>query len=141
MILGIETSCDETAVALVTREGDVRANVVASQAELHARYGGVVPEVASRRHLELVGPVLVEALEEAAATLDDARNFFIDRNRFATRPRGLTAYVDDVRALSDHLFGVGECRIDRNELSAVAEAIRGDIKNAHDERALIDGHC
>ena len=71
MILGIETSCDETAVALVTGEGDVRANVVASQAELHARYGGVVPEVASRRHLELVGPVLVEALEEAAATLDD----------------------------------------------------------------------
>jgi len=79
VILGIETSCDETAVALVTGEGDVRANVVASQAELHARYGGVVPEVASRRHLELVGPVLVEALEEAAATLDDVEAVAVTR--------------------------------------------------------------
>ena len=74
MILGIETSCDETAVALVTGAGDVRANVVASQAELHARYGGVVPEVASRRHLELVGPVLTEALEQGGATLDDVES-------------------------------------------------------------------
>jgi N6-L-threonylcarbamoyladenine synthase len=79
VILGIETSCDETAVALVTEEGDVRANVVASQAELHARYGGVVPEVASRRHLELVGPVLVEALEEAAATLEDVEAVAVTR--------------------------------------------------------------
>ncbi len=71
MILGIETSCDETAAALVTGEGEVRANVVASQAELHARYGGVVPEVASRRHLELVGPVLSETLERGGANLDD----------------------------------------------------------------------
>ena len=54
MILGIETSCDETAAALVTQDGAIAANVVASQADLHARYGGVVPEVASRRHLELV---------------------------------------------------------------------------------------
>ena len=71
MILGIETSCDETAAAVVTADGEIRANVVSSQAELHARYGGVVPEVASRRHLELVGPVVREALGEAGATLDD----------------------------------------------------------------------
>ena len=71
MILGIETSCDETAAALVTEDGEIRANVVASQAELHARYGGVVPEVASRRHLELVAPVVQEALSEAGADLDD----------------------------------------------------------------------
>jgi N6-L-threonylcarbamoyladenine synthase len=71
MILGLETSCDETAAALVTRAGEIRANVVSSQAELHARYGGVVPEVASRRHLELVSPVLREALGDAGATLDD----------------------------------------------------------------------
>jgi N6-L-threonylcarbamoyladenine synthase len=71
MILGIETSCDETAAALVTGDGEIRANVVASQAELHARYGGVVPEVASRRHLELVAPVVQQALAEAGATLDD----------------------------------------------------------------------
>jgi N6-L-threonylcarbamoyladenine synthase len=71
LILGIETSCDETAAALVTEDGEVRASVVSSQAELHARYGGVVPEVASRRHLELVTPVIREALGEAGATLDD----------------------------------------------------------------------
>ena len=71
MILGIETSCDETAAALVTDDGEIRSNVVSSQAELHARYGGVVPEVASRRHLELVSPVVREALGEAGATLDD----------------------------------------------------------------------
>jgi N6-L-threonylcarbamoyladenine synthase len=70
LILGIETSCDETAAALVTAEGELRASVVSSQAELHARYGGVVPEVASRRHLELVTPVIREALAEAQATLD-----------------------------------------------------------------------
>jgi N6-L-threonylcarbamoyladenine synthase len=71
MILGLETSCDETAAALVTEAGEIRANVVSSQAELHARYGGVVPEVASRRHLELVAPVVREALGEAGATLED----------------------------------------------------------------------
>ena len=69
MILGIETSCDETAAALVTDEGEIRSSVVSSQAELHARYGGVVPEVASRRHLELVTPVIREALAEADVTL------------------------------------------------------------------------
>jgi N6-L-threonylcarbamoyladenine synthase len=71
MILALETSCDETAAALVTRDGEIRANVVASQAELHARFGGVVPEIASRRHLELVVPVIREALGEADVTLDD----------------------------------------------------------------------
>jgi N6-L-threonylcarbamoyladenine synthase len=63
VILGIETSCDETAAAVVTDDGEIVSNVVASQAELHARFGGVVPEVASRRHLELIAPVLEEALD------------------------------------------------------------------------------
>src|SRR3954451_8162839 len=61
-ILGIETSCDETAAALVTDDGTILTNVVASQASLHAKYGGVVPEGASRRHLDLIVPVLEEAL-------------------------------------------------------------------------------
>jgi N6-L-threonylcarbamoyladenine synthase len=71
VILGLETSCDETAAALVTEDGRVLANVVSSQAELHARYGGVVPEVASRRHLELVTPVVREALADAELSLGD----------------------------------------------------------------------
>jgi N6-L-threonylcarbamoyladenine synthase len=64
VILGIETSCDETAASLVTDEGEIISNVVASQADLHAKYGGVVPEVASRRHLDLIVPVIEEALTE-----------------------------------------------------------------------------
>ena len=65
LILGVETSCDETAAAVVTADGRILSNVVSSQAELHARFGGVVPEVASRRHLELVLPVVRQALGEA----------------------------------------------------------------------------
>jgi N6-L-threonylcarbamoyladenine synthase len=71
VILGLETSCDETAAALVTHDGRILANVVSSQAELHARFGGVVPEIASRHHLELLLPVLRQALDEAEASLDD----------------------------------------------------------------------
>ena len=71
VLLGVETSCDETAAALVTVDGHILSSVVASQADLHARYGGVVPEIASRRHLELVAPVVEEALERASSTLGD----------------------------------------------------------------------
>jgi N6-L-threonylcarbamoyladenine synthase len=71
VILGIETSCDETAAALVTSDGEIVSSVVASQDELHAKFGGVVPEIASRRHLELVLPVIEETLAVAGATLDD----------------------------------------------------------------------
>ncbi|MBA2360118.1 MAG: tRNA (adenosine(37)-N6)-threonylcarbamoyltransferase complex transferase subunit TsaD [Actinobacteria bacterium] len=70
MILGIETSCDETAAALVTNDGRVLANVVSSQAKLHARYGGVVPEVASRHHLELLLPAVRQAFDDSGTRLD-----------------------------------------------------------------------
>jgi N6-L-threonylcarbamoyladenine synthase len=79
LILGIETSCDETAAAVVSDDGRVRSSVVASQADLHARYGGVVPEVASRRHLELVTPVVREALDTAGAGLDDVDRVAVTR--------------------------------------------------------------
>jgi N6-L-threonylcarbamoyladenine synthase len=71
VILGIETSCDETAAAVITEDGNVLSSVVSSQADLHAKYGGVVPEVASRHHLELVLPVVRESLAEADASLED----------------------------------------------------------------------
>ncbi len=71
LILGLETSCDETAAAVVTPEGEILSSVIASQDELHSRFGGVVPEIASRRHLELVSPVTAQALESAGASLDD----------------------------------------------------------------------
>jgi N6-L-threonylcarbamoyladenine synthase len=64
-ILGIETSCDETAAAVVIDGTDVASSVVSSQIDLHARFGGVVPELASRAHIELINPVVAEALLEA----------------------------------------------------------------------------
>jgi N6-L-threonylcarbamoyladenine synthase len=70
-ILGIETSCDETAAAVVEDGRVVRSSVVASQADLHARFGGVVPEVASRAHVELIPDVVEQALVEAGVTLND----------------------------------------------------------------------
>jgi len=70
VILALETSCDETAAAVVSGEGRILSSVVSSQAELHGRYGGVVPEIASRRHLELVAPVVRDALEAAGMPLD-----------------------------------------------------------------------
>jgi N6-L-threonylcarbamoyladenine synthase len=70
-ILGIETSCDETAAAIVDDGRNVRSSVVSSQSDLHARYGGVVPEVASRAHVELINDVISQSLVEAGATLGD----------------------------------------------------------------------
>jgi N6-L-threonylcarbamoyladenine synthase len=70
VILGLESSCDETAAALIGADGRIHSSVVASQADLHGAYGGVVPEIASRRHLELITPVLREALSSAGATLE-----------------------------------------------------------------------
>ncbi len=70
MILGIETSCDETAVAVLDRDGRVRANLIASQIERHRPFGGVVPEIASREHLEHLFPLIRQAVASAGATLD-----------------------------------------------------------------------
>jgi len=69
LVLGIETSCDETAIAIVADGRRILSNVVSSQVELHAEYGGVVPELASRRHVEAIIPVLDEALGRASISL------------------------------------------------------------------------
>jgi N6-L-threonylcarbamoyladenine synthase len=70
MILALETSCDDTCAAVIDADGRMRSNVISSQ-EAHGRFGGVVPEIASRHHLELVNVVVEEALRRAGATLDD----------------------------------------------------------------------
>jgi len=71
MILGIETSCDETAVALLERDGTVRANLIASQVERHRPFGGVVPEIASREHLQHLFPLVTRALDDTHAGWED----------------------------------------------------------------------
>ena len=70
-VLGIESSCDETSAAVVTNGTEVLSNVVSSQAAQHSRFGGVVPELASRKHLEALMPVVDEALAAAGASFDD----------------------------------------------------------------------
>ncbi len=71
LVLGIETSCDETAAAVLEAGRRIRSNVVASQVDLHAPYGGIVPELASRRHLEMIQPVLDRALADAGIALGE----------------------------------------------------------------------
>ncbi len=70
-ILAIETSCDETAAAVVVNGTQVLSNVISSQIDLHKKFGGVVPEVASRKHIEKINQVIQEALDDAAMTLED----------------------------------------------------------------------
>lgn len=71
LILGIESSCDETAAAVVRNGREILSNVINSQIDLHKKYGGVVPEIASRKHIENIDAVVQEALESANVTLDD----------------------------------------------------------------------
>ena len=92
-VLGIETSCDETSAAIVADGREIRANIIASQADLHSRYGGVVPEVASRKHVERMLPVLQEALETAGMTYAD-----IDAFAVTNRPGLLGALLVGVSA-------------------------------------------
>ncbi len=82
LILGIETSCDETAAAVVERGERTLASVVASQIATHARYGGVVPELASREHLRAIVPVVRAAMAEAGINFRGSR-----RHRRHARPR------------------------------------------------------
>src|SRR5918993_1210236 len=107
-ILGIESTCDETAASVVVDGHDVRSNVVATQAELHAKYRGVVPEIASRAHIENLLPVLREACSAAGVQLND-----VDAVAVAHRPGligsllvGVTAAKTLAWALGKPLIGV-----------------------------------
>ena len=79
VILALETSCDDTCAAVVTATGGIGANVIASQGLLHARYGGVVPEIAARHHLELVDAVVADALERSGTDLDRIETVAVTR--------------------------------------------------------------
>lgn len=79
LILGLETSCDETSAAVVRGEREVLSLVISSQAALHARYGGVVPEIASRAHLEALLPAVQEALDQAGVSLRDLDGVAVTR--------------------------------------------------------------
>src|SRR5256714_12464643 len=107
-ILGIESTCDETGASVVIDGVDVRSNVVASQVELHARYRGVVPEIASRGHIENILPVIKQSLDSAACGFAD-----LDAIAVAHRPGligslliGVTAAKTLAWSLQKPLIGV-----------------------------------
>jgi N6-L-threonylcarbamoyladenine synthase len=79
LVLGIETSCDETSAAVVENGTRILSNVIASQIDLHAQYGGVFPEVASRVHIEVITPVVQQALDDADTALDDIEAVAVTR--------------------------------------------------------------
>jgi N6-L-threonylcarbamoyladenine synthase len=79
IILGIETSCDDTAAAVLRDGHEILSNVISSQEEYHAKYGGIVPEIASRRHQENIIPVVSEALDRAHFTLDDIEGIAVTK--------------------------------------------------------------
>jgi N6-L-threonylcarbamoyladenine synthase len=112
-ILGIETSCDETAAAVVANGRVVKSSVVASQTELHEKYGGVVPEIASRAHIEQIYPVIAEAIERAGIGKDE-----IDAVAVANQPGLTIALVVGVTAAKTLSFALERPLIAINHLHA-----------------------
>lgn len=112
-VLGIETSCDETAAAVVTDGRQVRSSVVASQTKLHQKYGGVVPEIASRAHIENIYPVITEAMSQAGVDGDD-----IDAVAIANQPGLAIALVVGVTAAKTLSFMWGKPLVAINHLHA-----------------------
>jgi N6-L-threonylcarbamoyladenine synthase len=112
-ILGIETSCDETAAAVVADGKVVKSSIVASQTKLHEKYGGVVPEIASRAHIEKIYPVIAEAMTQANVTNDD-----IDAIAVANQPGLTIALVIGVTAAKTLSFMWGKPLIAINHLYA-----------------------
>ncbi len=79
LVLGIESSCDETAAAVVRDGEEMLSNVIASQIDVHREYGGIVPEIASRKHIEAIIPVIMQALADASVSLDDVDGIAVTR--------------------------------------------------------------
>jgi N6-L-threonylcarbamoyladenine synthase len=148
-ILGIETSCDETAAAVVADGRQVRSSIVASQNKLHEKYGGVVPEIASRAHIEQIYPVITEALAQAEIGRDD-----LDAVAVASQPGLTIALVVGVTAAKTLSFAWGKPLIavnhlhahlqsallgeDQLELPAVALIVSGGHTSLYEARSPLD---
>ena len=148
-ILGIETSCDETAAAVVADGKIIKSSVVASQAKLHEKYGGVVPEIASRAHIEKIYPVIREAMEQADVGRDD-----LDAIAVANQPGLTIALVVGVTAAKtlsfawekpliaiNHLHADLQSALlseDKIELPAVALIVSGWHTSLYDYRSALE---
>jgi N6-L-threonylcarbamoyladenine synthase len=148
-ILGIETSCDETAAAIVADGSIVKSSVVASQTKLHEKYGGVVPEVASRAHIEKIYPVIKEAIEQAGISNEE-----IDAVAVANRPGLAIALIVGVTAAKtlsfawqkplisiDHLHAhiqAAAMNTEKVELPAIALIVSGGHTSIYDYRSPLE---
>jgi N6-L-threonylcarbamoyladenine synthase len=119
LVLGIESTCDETGAAIVADGVDVRANIVASQIDLHARYRGVVPEIASRAHIENILPVLRQALDAAKVSLDQ-----IDAVAIAYRPGLIGSLLIGVTAAKTLAWSLGKPLIGVDHVHAHLYSVR-----------------
>jgi len=148
LVLGIETSCDETAIAVVEDGRRIRSNVIASQVELHAKYGGVVPEVASRRHLEAIVPALEQALEQAEVGLSGidaiavthgpglAGALLVGVNFAKALARSTGAPLIGVNHLEGHVYAAWLDREEEPEFPLLALIVSG----GHSDVVLVEGH-
>ena len=150
-LLALETSCDETAAAVISRDRQVLSSIVASQAELHERYGGVVPEIASRAHVQRILPVIDEALNTAGIQLAE-----LDAIAVTTEPGlvgsllvGLTAAKTLATVLRIPLIAVNHieahlyaCRMaaEREVFPAVGLVVSGGHTNLYDCRSALEFH-
>lgn len=146
LLLGIETSCDETAAAVIDADFHLRSNVIASQADLSRRFGGVVPELASRRHIERLLPVIDEALEQSGAALADIDAVAVTRGPGLVG--SLTVGVAAAKAMAfarrlpligvNHLEGhIYANRLDRERWSLPAVVLI--VSGAHTDLILMRG--
>ena len=124
LVLGIESSCDETAAAVVEGPRLVRSNVIATQHELHERYAGVVPEIASRAHIERILPVVMDALRDAGVTLDE-----LDAIAVGNRPGLVGSLLVGVSAAKALAWSLGIPCVGVDHVAA--HLIAGELSPAH----------
>jgi N6-L-threonylcarbamoyladenine synthase len=138
-LLAIETSCDETAAAVVEMDGTVRSSVVASQIELHADFGGVVPELASRAHIELISSVVGRALDDAAATGVD-----LEAVAVTSGPGLVGALLVGIAYAKALALGWGIPVVEVNHLEAHLASVYladGDVPFPQTALLVSGGHC
>src|ERR1035437_5467348 len=132
LILGIESSCDETAAAVVRAGGEVLANVVASQMKLHANYGGVVPELASREHLRNIVPVVRAAMVEAARVSPGLTFADLDAIAVTEGPGLAGALLVGITYAKALALGVGKPLVAVNHLEGHIHAVLMEARGRED---------
>ena len=156
-ILGIETSCDETSIGIVDGDGRVLANVIATQIDLHARYGGIVPEVASRQHVLDIRPVCEQAIEDAGLDWGDinavaathgpglAGSLIVGLNFSKGLSAALGVPLIGVNHMDGHVYGAW-ARTEDHDLEPFQELVGEQpimclvVSGGHTELVLLEGH-